>query len=31
MIYYKTEDEVDLIRNSSLLVAKTHAYIATLI
>ena len=28
MIYYKTEEEIDLIRNSSLLVAKTHAEIA---
>ena len=28
MIYYKTEDEIDLIRKSSLLVAKTHAEIA---
>ena len=25
MIYYKTEDEIDLIRKSSLLVARTHA------
>ena len=31
MIYYKTEDEIDLIRKSSLLVAKTHAEIAGLI
>jgi len=31
MIYYKTEEEIDLIRNSSLLVAKTHAEIAVLI
>ena len=31
MIYYKTEEEIDLIRNSSLLVAKTHAEIAGLI
>ena len=31
MIYYKTEDEIDLIRESSLLVAKTHAEIAGLI
>ena len=31
MIYYKTEEEIDLIRKSSLLVAKTHAEIAGLI
>ena len=31
MIYYKTEDEIDLIKESSLLVAKTHAEIAGLI
>ena len=31
MIYYKTEEEIDLIRNSSLLVAVTHAEIAGLI
>ncbi|MDG2264135.1 MAG: M24 family metallopeptidase, partial [Flavobacteriales bacterium] len=31
MIYYKTEEEIDLIRNSSLLVAKTHAEIVGLI
>jgi methionyl aminopeptidase len=31
MIYYKTEEDIDLIRNSSLLVAKTHAEIAGLI
>ena len=31
MIYYKTDEEIDLIRNSSLLVAKTHAEIAGLI
>jgi len=31
MIYYKTEEEIDLIRESSLLVAKTHAEIAVLI
>ncbi|MDC0204813.1 type I methionyl aminopeptidase [Flavobacteriales bacterium] len=31
MIYYKTEKEIDLIRKSSLLVAKTHAEIAGLI
>ena len=31
MVYYKTEEEIDLIRNSSLLVAKTHAEIAGLI
>jgi methionyl aminopeptidase len=31
MIYYKTEEQIDLIRNSSLLVAKTHAEIAGLI
>ena len=31
MIYYKTEYEIDLIRESSLLVAKTHAEIAGLI
>ena len=31
MINYKTEEEIDLIRVSSLLVAKTHAYIASCI
>ena len=31
MIYYKTEEEINLIRKSSLLVAKTHAEIAELI
>jgi len=31
MIYYKTEEEIDLIRKSSLLVADTHAEIAGLI
>ena len=31
MIYYKTEEEIDLIRESSLLVAKTHAEIAGMI
>ena len=31
MIYYKTEEEIDLIRESSLLVAKTHAELAGLI
>jgi len=31
MINYKTEEEIDLIRESSLLVAKTHAYIASYI
>ena len=31
MIYFKTEEEIDLIRESSLLVAKTHAEIAGLI
>ena len=31
MIYYKTEEEIDLVRESSLLVAKTHAEIARLI
>ena len=31
MIYYKTEEEIDLIRDSSLLVAKTLAEIARLI
>ena len=31
MIYYKTEEEIDLIRDSSLLVAKTLAEIAVLI
>ena len=30
-MYYKTEEEIDLIRESSLLVAKTHAEIAGLI
>ncbi len=29
MIYYKTEEEIELIRESSLLVAKTHAQIAS--
>ena len=28
MIYYKTEEEIDLVRKSSLLVASTHAEIA---
>jgi len=31
MIYYKTEEEIDLIRKSSLLVAKSHVEIAGLI
>ena len=31
MIYYKSEEEVELVRKSSLLVAKTHAEIAKLI
>ena len=31
MIHYKSEEEVDLVRESSLLVAKTHAEIARLI
>ena len=31
MIFYKNEEEIDLIRNSSLLVANTHAEIANLI
>ena len=31
MMNYKTEDEIDLIRESSLLVAKTHAEIAGMI
>ena len=31
MIYYKTEEEIELVRKSSLLVAKTHAEIAGLI
>jgi methionyl aminopeptidase len=31
VIYYKTEEEIDLIRESSLLVARTHAEIAGLI
>lgn len=31
MIHYKSEDEIDLIRESSLLVAKTHAEISNLI
>ena len=31
MIYYKTEEEIDLIRESSLLVAKTHAELVGLI
>jgi methionyl aminopeptidase len=30
-MYYKTEEEIDLIRESSLLVAKTHAELAGLI
>ena len=31
MIHYRSEDEIDLIRESSLLVAKTHAEISALI
>ena len=31
MIFYKTEEEIELIRESSLLVAKTHAEVAKLI
>jgi len=31
MIYYKTEEEINLIKDSSLLVAKTHAEVARLI
>lgn len=31
MIHYRSEDEIDLIRESSLLVAKTHVEISTLI
>ena len=31
MIHYRSEDEIDLIRESSLLVAKTHAEISVLI
>ena len=31
MIYYRSEEEIDLIRESSLLVAKTHAKISALI
>ena len=31
MINYKSEEEIDLVRESSLLVAKTHAEIAKLI
>ena len=31
MIYYKTEEEIELIRESSLLVAKTHAEVAKII
>lgn len=31
MIYYKTPSEIELIRESSLLVSKTHAYIAGLL
>jgi methionyl aminopeptidase len=31
MIYYKTEEEIELVRKSSLLVAKTHAEIAGLV
>ena len=31
MIHYRSEEEIDLIRESSLLVAKTHAEISVLI
>ena len=31
MIHYRSEEEIDLIRESSLLVAKTHAKISALI
>ena len=31
MIHYRSEEEIDLIRESSLLVAKTHAEISALI
>ena len=31
MIHYRSEDEIDLIRESSLLVANTHAEISALI
>jgi len=31
MIHYKSEEEIDLVRESSLLVAKTHAEISSLI
>ena len=31
MIYYKSEEEIELVKKSSLLVAKTHAEIAGLI
>ena len=31
MIYYKTEEEIELIKESSLLVAKTHAEVAKII
>ena len=31
MVHYRSEDEIDLIRESSLLVAKTHAEISNLI
>lgn len=31
MVYYKTEEEIKLIKDSSLLVAKTHAEVARLI
>ena len=31
MIHFRSEDEIDLIRESSLLVAKTHAEISALI
>jgi methionyl aminopeptidase len=31
MIYYKTEEEINLIKDSSLLVAKTHAEVARII
>ena len=31
MIYYKSQKEIDLIRESSLLVAKTHAVLSEMI
>lgn len=31
MVYYKTEDQIDFLRNSSLLVCKTLALVGTLV